>query len=435
MADETQALEEFLGQPKRGRLQRYGRWILLGVGLILAALTLSRCFTAPSGPSYVTAPVQRGTIDVVVTATGTLAPTNQIDIGSEISGTVVRVLVDVNDRVRRGDPLAEIDPARLRDAAVRSHAALTSAQATVAQAQASLQEAQAQLARLREVSALSGGRVPSRTEMSAQEAAVARAEANLQAARSNAVSAQAQISSDQTQLAKAVIRSPVDGVVLRRSVDPGQTVQATFNTPSLFIIAEDLTQLQLEVSIDEADIGRVRDGLAATFTVDAYPGETFPASIDRVSLGARNITGGSSAASTISGGVVSYLATLSLRNDDGRLRPGMTATAAIQAQRAENVLFVSGAALRFTPPRDATGAPRPGFSIRPPNAGQAPNVQERAIGEGSRQVVYALTADTALQPIEVVTGASNGRNAVISGEGLSEGLQLVTGIRAGVRGE
>ncbi|UPT63026.1 MAG: efflux RND transporter periplasmic adaptor subunit [Hyphomonadaceae bacterium JAD_PAG50586_4] len=434
MADggaKNQMLDDFLGKPRSTWIAANTKWIALGAAFLVLAFALSRCVSGPPGASFLTEQVRRGDIEVVVTATGNLTPTNQIDIGSELSGIVEHVLVDVNDAVTAGQALAMIDTDRFNDAVSRSSASLEASTASVAQARATLEEAQAQLERLREVSRLSGGRVPSQSEMAGQEASVARAEAALRLAQANVRSARAQLSSDRTQLGKAVIRSPVSGVVLGRSIDPGQTVQAAFSAPSLFIIAEDLRHMRLEVSIDEADVGLVREGLEATFTVDAFPGRSFPAVISRVSLGASNVSGGSSSTSASeSSNVVSYLAILELDNLGIVLRPGMTATASIRAETTRNVLMVPNAALRFTPPRAQAREARR-FTIRPPDARQAEPEQERGIGVGSRQTVYVLENDRSLRGIAVVTGQSDGRYTAITAEGLTPGMPVVTGVRAG----
>ena len=182
----------------------------------------------------------------------------------------------------------------------------------------------------------------------------------INAAKANVVSARAQLSSAQTQRVRAIIRSPVTGVVLARQVDPGQTVAASFNTPTLFVIAQDLSQMKLEVAIDEADVGQVKQGQDATFTVDAFPGKTFPAKITRVEVGSNQTvsdatsSSSSTTSSSTTGQVVSYAADLSVANPDEQLRPGMTATADIVTMSRKNVLLVPNAALRFTPASDAT---------------------------------------------------------------------------------
>jgi HlyD family secretion protein len=426
-------LDEFLGKPPPSPWQRYGSRIAVAVAALLVLLIVTRCSGDDTQTDYVTAEVKRGDIAVNVTATGNLAPTNQVDVGSEISGIVETVMVEVNDRVTKGQPIAIIDTSRLDDAVTRSKATLAANEATVGRERATMAEAQAQLGRLQEVYRISNGQVPSKTELASQKAAVERARASLRAAEANVVAARAQLSSDSTQVAKAIIRSPVSGVVLKRSIDPGQTVQASFNTPSLFIIAEDLAQMKLEVSIDEADVGQVKAGQPATFTVDAYPGRSFPAKIERVDLGAKNLSGSSSSgAATSTSNVVSYLANLLVNNDDLALRPGMTATATIATAGEKNVLMVPNSALRFIPPENAVKTnEKSGFQFRPPNAGQGTKVvREKDIGAGSVQTIYVLGEDNSLEPIAVTTGFSDGRNTAVTGKGLKPGTRIVTGVKA-----
>ena len=276
---------------------------------------------------------------VTVSATGTIEPTNQVDVGSELSG------LDRDDgqstrttSVTKGQVLARLDLSKLNDAITRSEAELASAEAKVLQAQATAKESRAKLERLRTVAKLSGGKVPSSTEMETAEAADARAIADVHAAEAAVAEARATLSSDRTNLAKASIRSPIDGIVLARKMAPGQTVAASFETPVLFTIAEDLAKMELQVSVDEADVGQVRDGQTATFSVDAYPSRSYPATITRVGYG-----------SETTDGVVSYKTILRVENDDLSLRPGMTATAEIVTARRDDVLLIPNEALRFTP--------------------------------------------------------------------------------------
>jgi HlyD family secretion protein len=430
MADAGREIDRILDAPSSSGWKGRARWlslVLLLIGLA-GAFALARRDGSDTA-TYVTDVVRRGDVAVMVTATGSLSPTTQIDVGSEISGIVARVLVEVNDRVAEGQPLAVIDTSRLRDAVASAEASLASSVAAVGLARATLDESRSQLDRLREVYRLSNGGVPSRADLSAQEAAVARALASERSAQANVAAARAQLSSNRTQLAKAVIRSPVAGVVLKRSIDPGQTVQAAFNTPSLFIIAEDLTRMKLEVSVDEADVGQVREGLDAAFTVDAYPGRTFPATITRVNLGSRNLAGGSSTSGSATSGVVSYATTLLIANDELLLRPGMTANATIRTAGARNMLLVPNAALRFVP-QESTKARPATFTIRPPDARQATVVQERGIGVGSRQVVFVEQPDGSLRSVSVTTGPSDGRVTAVNSTELQAGMEVVTGQKA-----
>ncbi len=214
---------------------------------------------AAAAPQYTTQAATRGALTVTVTANGTLQPTTQVAIGSELSGTVARVHVDVNDRVKKGQVLVELDDARLRDQVTGSRAALAAAEAVLTQARATATEARDTLARLRDVHQRSGGLVPSATELAAAVAAAARGEANIASAQANVAQARATLSSNETNLSKAPIRSPIDGVVLSRSVEPGNAVAASLQAVTLFTLAEDLTKMKLQVNVDEADVGQVRE--------------------------------------------------------------------------------------------------------------------------------------------------------------------------------
>ena len=218
-----------------------------------------------------------------------MQPTRSVDVGSELSGTLEAVLVNDNDRVTRGQVIARLDTSKLEDTVAKSRAALAQMEATVV-------EARANLKRQRHVAELSGGKVPSQSELETAEATLLRAEAN-------ATSARATLKTDETNIGKAVIRSPINGVVLARKVEPGQTVVAAMTTPVLFTIAEDLTKMELQVKVDEADVGTVKLGQSASFTVSAWPGRSFPATIQRVGLGSPT----TAAAPAQSGSIVSRL--------------------------------------------------------------------------------------------------------------------------------
>lgn len=430
-------LDEFLGGKATPVWQRYAKWIVLALVVLAVVFGLWRYFGASEQAGYATQKVERGALTVTVSATGKLAPTNQVQVGSELSGKITKVLVDVNDRVTVGQPLALIDPAVLDDQIEQGQAGVAAAQATVAQNQATLTESRAQLNRFEEVSRLSGGRVPAKTEMDNARAAVARAQATLRASQAQVTAQQAGLRSNITQRNRAIIRSPVNGVVLARQIDPGQTVAASFNTPTLFVIAEDLSAMELEVAIDEADVGQVKDGQKANFTVDAFPGETFPAAIRRVDVGS-NLSAQSSTSSTststTSAQVVSYGATLSVANAQQKLRPGMTATAEIVTLQKNNVLLVPNAALRFTPTAanaQASGGGMAGALVpRGGRRGQAA-AKSATIGRGARQTVYVKGADGQPQAIEVTTGDTNGQVTEILSGDLKEGMEVITGQYAG----
>ncbi|WP_066725953.1 efflux RND transporter periplasmic adaptor subunit [Sphingomonas pituitosa] len=429
MASEPQDLNAFLGTKRRPWWRRNLRWIIVALVVVVLGLLVSRCFAPKPPPSYITVPAEKGALSVTVSATGRLAPTRQVTVGSEISGLVLKVLVDVNDRVTEGQPIAIIDPSRLDDAITQSRAALAANQAAVAQARATVDESTAQLRRMEEVNRLSGGKVPAKTELDTARAAVARAIANLRSAEANVVSAQASLSSNQTQRTRSVIHSPVDGVVLARQVDAGQTVAASFSTPTMFVIARDLTQMKLEVAIDEADVGSVKVGQPASFTVDAFPGRTFPAQITRVDLGS-NLTASTASttaatSTSTANQVVSYAAVLSVANPDLTLRPGMTATATIGVEKLENTLLIPNGALRFTP--EDSGAKQGGGGIQ---FGPRRQDQQKAIGRGSKQTVYVVGKDGKPEKVEVVTGPSDGSRTAVTSTKLTPGMKVIVGIQA-----
>lgn len=425
MADASASdLNDFLGLRPVPAWRRWGKWVLVGVGVLLLVLLVMRFFAPAAKPNYATEVAEKGTLVVSVSGTGKLAPTNQVDVGSEVSGLVARVLVDVNDRVTKGQVIAVIDESRFRDSVNQSQAQLNANIASVAQAQATAAQSNAQLGRLQEVNRLSNGRVPSKTEMEQAIADRNRAVASVRAAQAQVASARAQLSSNEYNLVRSVIRSPVNGVVLARQVEPGQTVAASFNTPTLFVIAEDLTRMKLEVSIDEADVAEVREGQSATFTVDAFPGRTFPATITRVDLGSNLSAQSATTTTTTTNQVVSYSATLAVSNPDIRLRPGMTATADITTTKKTNVLLVPNAAFRFKPTTTGQGGGI-ASAFGPPRFRRG-GERTATIGRGSRQTLYVQQEDGSLKEVQVLIGDTNGSMTEVTGGDLKPGMKVVT---------
>jgi HlyD family secretion protein len=400
------------------RRSKYVRWIAAAL-VLLAAITGFRLMASRSQnqlPLYETELVTRGTLRVAVSATGNLAPTNKIEIGCEQSGTIETVMVQENDRVTKGQVLARLDVSKLQDQITKSQAALSSYQAKLAQAETTSQLDQASLDRDKEVSRLSGGKVPSKTEMESAQATLDRAQADVLSARADLNQGRASLSSDQTNLAKASIRSPVNGVVLSRAAEPGQTVAAGLQVTTLFTVAEDLRQMDLKVDVDEADVGGVKEGQTATFTVDAYPGRKYSARVTRVAYG-----------STTKNNVVSYSTVLKVKNDDLSLRPGMTATAEIATVTRDNALLVPNAALRFTPATPAGAPPSGGLldSLLPHPPADKSSQSAATKSRGSSQQVWALVDGKPLA-IPVTVGVTDGRFTEITGGDLKEGMQAIT---------
>lgn len=368
--------------------------------------------------SYETKPVERGNIIVTVTATGTLEPIKTVDVGIEVSGTVKTVEVDYNDRVEVGQVLAQIDTSKLEAQALQSEAALESAKAKLLQAQATVQEAELQMGRLEDVRKLSDGKMPSQYDYDAQKAVLARAKAEEAGAKASVSQAQATVNANRSDLEKAVVHSPVNGIVLERAVEPGQTVAAAFQSPVLFTLAEDLTQMELQADVDEADIGQVKEGQDASFTVDAYPEKTFPATITQVRFGSETVEG-----------VVTYKTILSVDNSELKLRPGMTATAQITVDRRDDVVLVPNAALRFAPPQVETVKEEGGSMLlskllpHPPRPESTPRGNLNA--NKKDQDVWTLK-NNQLMAITIIKGLSDGKmTEVLSGD-VTPGLELVT---------
>ncbi len=417
---ETLGLREKVGR----KLVFRATGVLLVVAIGFAALFLARQKKqAAAAVHYETQPVTRGNLVETVSATGTLAPVNEVEVGSEVSGTMKTVEVDYNDRVKVGEVLARIDTSKLAAQVLQSEAALESARAKALEAEATLKETDAQMTRLSQVRELSGGKVPSQYELDTQEAAVARARANVASSKADISKAQATLDVNRSDMGKAVITSPINGVVLSREIEPGQTVAASFEAPVLFKLAEDLSKLELQVDIDEADVGRVREGQEATFTVDAYPDKRFPATITQVRYGSKTTEG-----------VVTYTTVLKVNNDDLSLRPGMTATAVITTRKAENALLVPSAALRFEPPQEPEVRPETGkrsliSSILP----HPPARQARANGavKANREQKVHVLQDGQLRAVPVTTGLTDGIHAEVSAGAIEPGMNVVTEIAAG----
>ncbi len=366
---------------------------------------------------YKTESVQQGNLIVTVEATGNLEPTNQVDVGSELSGIVKTVEVDYNDHVTVGQVLARLDPTKLNTQIQQSQAALASAKAQVLSAQATVMETRNELKRLSDLYKINGNKAVSQHDLDTAQAALDRAQANEAQTKAAVSQAQASLDANRTDLGKLEIRSPINGVVLTRSIDPGQTVAASFQAPVLFTLAEDLTKMELHVDVDEADVGTVKEGQEATFTVDAYPDREFPARITRVNYGSETTEN-----------VVTYETVLDVDNTDLTLRPGMTGTARITVQKIENALLVSNAVLRFTPPEQPKPRAGGGSSIvskilpRPP----APPAKTKIEKGTKKQPLVWKLQDNQLVSIPVTLGPTDGKmTQILDGDAITSGTELV----------
>lgn len=357
--------------------------VLLGLAALLAYFLLTPGGTPPA-QQYRTAPVERGEIIQTVAANGTLNPVTLVNVGTQISGTIQKLHADFNQTVQAGQVLAELDPALTR-------ANLADLEATLANTQAAENLARTKLARS-EALVAKNFISPSQVDDDRQA---------LTAATAARRSAQAKLQREQTNLGYTVIRAPINGVVVARNVDVGQTVAASFQTPTLFQIAQDLTKMQIDTSVAEADVGAIREGQPASFTVDAYPGRRFTARVRQIRLNP-----------TIQQNVVTYNVVLATDNPDGVLLPGMTAQARIETARKADVLRLPNAALRFRP----DGASKGNEARDRPAAGPRPGA-----------AVYRLDAQGQVERVPVKTGlADRGFTELVEG-GIQEGAELIIG--------
>lgn len=401
-----------LGIEQQSTTYHWLRWFGLALAVILLGTAAYLFFVPSEGPAFRfdTAEVQQGDLTVTVTATGTVQPVNQVDVGSEISGTIESVLVDFNDSVSRGQILARMDTDRLRAQVIQARASLESAKAKREEARATVVETHLRYQRCEKLVA---EQMCSREDLDTTHAAHVRAQALEASAKAQVSVAQAALEVHETDLAKAEIRSPINGLVLRRQIEPGQTVAASLQAPVLFTLAEDLALMELHVAVDEADVGKIAEDQSATFSVDAYPERSFPARIQQVRYAPQTIEG-----------VVTYETVLSVDNSELKLRPGMTATAVITVQQLNNVLLVPNAALRFTPPSSKSTRRRGGGIFgtlfrRPSSNRKRPDVS----GSGG-QKVWVLR-DNQPMAVKVKTGASDGKFTEFRSTELTAGQQVI----------
>jgi HlyD family secretion protein len=376
-----------------------------------------------SNTSFATHEIKRGNLTITVSATGSLEPRNQVDVGSELSGIVKTVEVDFNDQVSKGQTLATLDTSKLQAQVKQSKASLESANAKVLDARATLKERQNELSRLKKVWEDSGHKVPSKNDMDAAQAAFQRAIASEASALAQVSQAKATLEANETDLAKMVIQSPVNGIVLNRNVEPGQTVAASFQAPVLFTLAEDLTKMELSVDVDEADVGMVKNDQDATFAVDAYPAQTFKAKILKVKYG-----------SDTSEGVVTYETLLLVENKDLLLRPGMTATAEIIVKNIKNSILVPNIAFRFEPPLMENSQDLPEdergllSKLMPSPPGRGGNDNRKIVEkENGNKKVWILRDDQPV-PISVTVGLTDGNMSQIEEGILKTGMLVITGM-------
>ncbi len=382
--------------------KRHPGWIAAGL-LVLAVAAAAFWFTTRadrSAPVYRTAKIERGPLTASVSATGTLNPVVSVQVGTQVSGQIKELFVDFNSPVRRGELVARIDPETFEYRVRQAQADAEAARSALGRAQVNLLNAQRELNRTRELVARN---FVSPAELDTRQAAYDLAAADVRNAQAVLAQREASLASARVDLGRTEIRAPVDGVVIKRSVDVGQTVAASLQAPELFVIARDLRDMQVEASIDEADIGRIRLGQRATFTVDAFPGRSFSGEVRQIRKAAQSVQN-----------VVTYTVLITANNESGILMPGMTANVRVVTDTRESVLLVPNAALRFRPPGESPAAPA---GARSATGGAQATAAAAAQGQGGplrERLVADLKLDAEQQGrLDPVLAAMRGKLAAL----------------------
>ena len=430
------------------------KWFVLAALLVAVALFAAFHFTRKEKPQYFTSKVERGDIRDVVEATGTINAVITVQVGSQVSGTIQTLFADFNSRVKKGQLLAKIDPSLFQGAMLQAKADLENARANLASSKANLEKARASAVQAKadyeRTVGLAKEGVMSQQQLDLAKANYDSAVAQVSASQAQVTQADAQVSQKQaavsvaqTNLDYTTIKSPIDGTVVARNVDVGQTVAASLQAPTLFTIAQDLTKMQVYVSTDESDVGNIRPGQPATFKVDAFPRETFNGRVSQVRLNATTVQN-----------VVTYTTVVDFDNPELKLFPGMTAYVTLPVATASNVIKVANGALRYKPdlkpeevhalyqrygieapggrsaasPAKAAGASRPAGQQGGSPAERAPREPRYDVA-----VVWKLLPDGNLQPVKLKTGITDHTytelTQVLQGGALNEGDDLITGAK------
>ncbi|MFT3756345.1 MAG: efflux RND transporter periplasmic adaptor subunit [Pseudoxanthomonas sp.] len=369
-----------------------------------------------------TATVEQGDIRVAISSTGTLSAISTVTVGSQISGQVTEVLVDYNSPVKKGDILARIDPSTYRAQFEQGSAQIASAQASLRNAQASLKNAELDFRRKSE---LGQQKLVSQSDVDLARASLDQARAQVNSAQASINQQTASLKNTQVNIDRTVITSPVDGVVLTRSIEPGQTVAANFSAPELFTIAEDLSKMKIELAVDEADIGQVRNGQTVSFTADAFPDRKFKGMVEQVRL-----------AATTTNNVVTYPVVVTVDNGDGTLLPGLTVNAEIEVSNKQGVLKVSNAALRYKPSDNSVpGMPAVGAQQRPqgqggPSGGGVTDDLARVVAEMKVNSEQQAAFDTAVAAVRERQQARQSQSSSSGGGFGPPGMMVMSGANA-----
>ena len=378
--------------------------VIISVLAVVVALAVGIYYyiKQPAEAVFKTARVERGDIVSTVSATGNLAAVVTVQVGTQVSGTIQKLFVDFNSSVKRGQTIAQIDPALFNAQVEQSRGNYMNAQAGLQKAKADLIDAKRTLERNRQL--VKDG-IIAQSDFDAADTKCAEAVAGVKAAEGSVAQNRGAYSQAQTNLKYSIIKSPVDGTVVSRNVDVGQTVAASFQTPTLFTIAQDLTKMEIDTSVDEADISRVREGQPVTFTVDSYPERRFQGKVTQI----RN-------SPVITQNVVTYVVVVGVDNKDLNLKPGMTANVSLETARKENVLKIPSAALRFKP----KGAKETAEAKTKPASAGSPRMRKEA-----SQKVYTLDKEKKPVAVTIKTGISNDGQVEITAGDLKENDEVI----------
>lgn len=406
------------------RPARSKKKIVIIAVLVLAAAAIAAYMMIfkDKGPVYdfITADAATGSVVSVVSATGKISATNEVLIGSQVSGTISAVFVEENDVVKKGDILAIINPDTINQTIARYEAQLNSTKASLNASEVSYNNKKTNYDRLSQVYKATNGKSPSKNDLDNARMELLTAQAEIKVRKAAVAEAETSLNSAKIDLKNSIITSPIDGIVLTRSIDAGQTVAASFSTPELFVIAENLEKMKLMVNVSEADVGKVKEGQRVTFTVDAFPDTAFTSSIYRVNKGS----------TTSSDNIVSYETTIYIDNENMMLRSGMSATADIETAAAENAILIPVSAVFFKPPvikESSEVEKRPQMLQGPPGRPRR-QTQETTEEIVSKNAVIHILSGGKAEARNAELGVSDGKNIqVISG--ISSGEKVITGVK------
>ena len=390
---------------------------------VAAGIYYYRSDVAAEAPTLSTAEVTQGDVVATVEATGTLEAVTTVEVGSQVSGTIKTLGADFNSQVRQGQVIAQLDPSLFDTQVAQERATVSRLNAEVERARVQAEDAKVKLGRAKDLAAQE---LIAKSDLDAAVSTANAADASVKSADAQLLQAQASLNQAQVNLSHTVIRAPIDGVVIARNVNVGQTVAASMQAPTLFVLAQNLKEMRVNASVDESDIGKIQNKQPVRFRVDAYPNETFNGTVSQIRL-----------QPVVEQNVVSYVTVIDVPNPDLKLKPGMTAAVTIENGRADEAIKVPNAALRFRPTQEAFEAlgqkpPEPrqrpqGQSARGPQAGTDGQRRDRAAADSQRGAVWILAENT-LKRVPVQVGLSDGTQTAVTSGDLTPGTRVVTGM-------